>query len=265
MLEVADPVKTAAQPNSNQFCKEWNYSGKCRCSTADTYYKSTQRCHVCDSHDYAMLMCPKCKYLIPTVPLAFSFNSPSDQAARLFSLVAVLNEVREFAFHNFLGAQCPVASNVNVDSWSRYLDHYQDRVILDFLHYGWPVNYTSSVLASSTFHTHPSAAKNYDYLSSYTLKDFSYWSVFGAFRCNPFNTHCMIFPLLCVPKHDSLDLRIDPDLSFPKRTSINDGTSNDHYVGEFYLCLPGIDHLVHFVNVKGHGCHVFKKDLKRAF
>lgn len=231
MLEVADP----AWPKSNQFCKEWNYSGKCSCSTADAYYKSTHRCHVCDSHDYAMLMCPKCKYPIPTVPLTLSSTSPSDQAARLLSLVAVLNEVREFAFPNFLGAQCPVASNFNVGSWSCYLDRYQDRIILDFLHYGWPVNYTSSVLASSTFHTHPSAAKDYDYLSSYTLKKFSYRSVFGAFHCNPFNTHCMISPLLCDPKHDSPDLRIVHDLSFPKGTSINDGTSNDHYVGEFYI------------------------------
>ena len=126
-------------------------------------------------------MCPKHKYPIPTVPSASSYNSPSNQAAWLFSLVAVLNEVREFALPNFLGAQCAMASNFNVDSWSRYLDHYQDRVILDFLQYGWPVNYTSSVLASSTFHNHPSAAKNCDYLSSCTLKEFSYRSVFGAF------------------------------------------------------------------------------------
>ena len=73
----------------------------------------------------------------------------------------------------------------------------------------------------------------------------------------------MISPLLCVPKCDSLDLRFVHDLSFPKGTFINNRISNDHYVGEFYkLNLPGIDHLVHFVNVKGYGCHVFKKDLK---
>ena len=112
--------------------------------------------------------CVPNKYPIPTVPSASSYNSPSNQAAWLFSQVAVLNEVREFALPNFLGEQCAMASNFNVDSWSRYLDHYQDRVILDFLQYGWPVNYTSSVLASSTFHNHPSAAKNCDYLSSCT-------------------------------------------------------------------------------------------------
>ena len=85
-------------------------------------------------------------------------------------------------------------------------------------------------------------------------------------RCNPFNTHCVISPLLCVPKCDSSDLRFVHDLSFPKGTFINNRISNDHRVGEFYkLHLPGIDHLVHFVNVKGYGCHVFKKDLKWAF
>ena len=29
--------------------------------------------------------------------------------------------------------------------------------------------------------------------------------------------------------------------------------------------LPGIDRLVEFVNAKGRGCHVFKKDLRRAY
>ena len=42
---------------------------------------------------------------------------------------------------NFLGAQRLVHSRFNVDVWSRYLEHYQDRVIIEFLCYGWPINY----------------------------------------------------------------------------------------------------------------------------
>ena len=76
----------------------------------------------------------------------------------------------------------------------------------------------------------------------------------------------MISLLLCVPKRGSADLRFVHDLSFPEGFSVNDGISNELYLDQpFKLWLPGIDCLVDFVNAKGQGCLVFKKDLKRAF
>ena len=165
-----------------------------------------------------------------------------------------------------MGAKRLVHSRFNVDVWSHYLEHYQDRVIIDFLRYGWPINYQSDVLASSSFHNHPSAVKNLSYLSTYIAKELSYQSVFGPFHCNPFNADCVISPLLCVPKRDSVELRVVHDLSFPEGLSVNDGISSDHYLEQFFkLRLPGIDRLVEFVNAKGRGCHVFKKDLPRAY
>ena len=176
------------------------------------------------------------------------------------------NEVRAFGLPNFLGAKRLVHSRFNVDVWSLYLEHYQDRVIIDFLRYGWPINYQSDILASSSFRNHPSAVKNSTYLSTYIAKELSFQSVFGPFRCNPFNTNCVISPLLCVPKRDSVELRVVHDLSFPEGSSVNDGISSDHYLDQFFkLRLPGIDRLVEFVNAKGRGCHVFKKDLRRAY
>ena len=161
---------------------------------------------------------------------------------------------------NFLGAKRLVHSHFNVNVWSHYLEHYQDRVIIDFLRYGWPINCQSDVLASSSFHNHPSAVKNSSYLSTYIAKALSYQSVFGPFHCNPFNADCVISPLLCVPKRDSVELRVVHDLSFPEGLSVNDSISSDHYLDQFFkLRLPGIDHLVQFVNAKGRGCHVFKK------
>ena len=167
---------------------------------------------------------------------------------------------------NFLGAKHLVHSRFNVDVWSHYLEHYQDRVIIDFLRYGWPINYQSDVLVSSSFHNHPSAVKNSSYLYTYIAKELSYQSVFGPFHCNPFNADCVISPLLCVPKRDSVEIRVIHDLSFPEGLSLNDGISSDYYLELFCkLRLPGIDRLVEFVNAKGRGCHVFKKDLRRAY
>ena len=72
--------------------------------------------------------------------------------------------------------------------------------------------------------------------------------------------------LLCVLKRSSADLCFVHDLSFPKGSSVNDGISNEpHLDRPFKLQLPRIDPLVDFVNAKGQGCLIFKKDLKRTF
>lgn len=89
---------------------------------------------------------------------------------------------------------------------------------------------------------------------------------FGPFTSNPFDTDCVISPLLCVLKRDSDELSVVHDLSFYEGFSVNDGIAKDSYLNEpFRLRLPGIDCLVDFVNTEGRGCHVFKKDLSRAY
>ena len=42
---------------------------------------------------------------------------------------------------------------MNVDVWSHYLEHCQDRVIIDFLRYGWPINYQSCVSVINSQHS----------------------------------------------------------------------------------------------------------------
>ena len=176
------------------------------------------------------------------------------------------DEVRARGAPNAFGAQRPVHSGFNLDVWSHYLEHYEDRIVVDFLRFGWPINFRSDVLPLSTFRNHPSAISNSDCLTSYIAKELSFQSVMGPFHCNPFNTNCVVSPLMCVPKRDSSDLRIVHDLSFPEGSSVNDSISKDHYLEQYFkLRLPGIDRLVEFINDKGRGCHVFKKDLRRAY
>ena len=56
-------VRSRAKDN---YCKEWNYSGKCNCNISDASYKLVHRCRVCDSLEHAMLNCAKRKYPIPS-------------------------------------------------------------------------------------------------------------------------------------------------------------------------------------------------------
>lgn len=55
---------------------------------------------------------------------------------------------------------------------------------------------------------------------------------------------------------DSTEPRIVHDLSFPPDASVNSRVPSDSFLNVLNkLTLPGID----------RGCHVFKKDLKRAY
>ena len=69
-----------------------------------------------------------------------------------------------------------------------------------------------------------------------------------------------------MPKRDSSDYRIIQDLSFPEYSSVSSGIPKDSYLSEdFKIRLPGVDRLVSFILSKGHGCKIFKRDLRRAF
>ena len=176
--------------------------------------------------------------------------------------------VRSFSTYNFRGAKIPVPSSFQITHWDRYLEHYHDRAVVDFLKYGWPINYNSPIIPTSTSRNHPSANTPAitSFLSDYIRKELDHNAITGPFSGNPFSVTCMISPLQCVPKHNSTEPRVVHDLSFPKFAAVNDGIDKDEYLSQpFSLRLPGIDRLVEFVNAKGPGCLVFKKDLKRAY
>ena len=156
---------------------------------------------------------------------------------------------------NFLGAKLLVHSRFNVDVWSLYLEHYQDRVIIDFLRYGWPINYQLNILASSSFRSHPSDVKN-----SPTSQRLVHFAATLSTQTAIF-LHYFVFPSVIL-----LSYVVVHDHTFPEGSSVNDGICSDQYLEKFFkLHPPGIDGLVEFVNAKGRCWHVFKKDLRPAY
>ena len=77
--------------------------------------------------------------------------------------------------------------------------------------------------------------------------------------------------LYCLPsilsqKKETSERRIILDLSFPKGMAIIDSVSKDFYLGErVSLTYPGVDDLVNLIKIKGKGCLLFKKDLRRYY
>ncbi|VDI15088.1 Hypothetical predicted protein [Mytilus galloprovincialis] len=56
------------------------------------------------------------------------------------------------------------------------------------------------------------------------------------------------------------------DLSFPKGNSVNDCIDKNEYLGnKVDLHYPNVDKLVEIIKKKGPQCHIFKRDLRRAY
>lgn len=138
--------------------------------------------------------------------------------------------------------------------------------MVDFLTYGWPINYSASTRPVSSSRNHPSALNFDSHVQAYIDTELSYNAIAGPFEYPPFADDFVCSPLQTVPKRGSLTQRIVMDLSFPQGPSVNHGIPHDTYLGDqFKLRLPGIDWLIEFILTKGHNCLVFKKDLCRAY
>lgn len=168
--------------------------------------------------------------------------------------------------YNFQGAKRTLTTAFNLERWNYYLKDYNDIIVTAFLQYGWPINHSADQLPRSKLQNHPSARENPALLRDYIAKELQYKAVIGPFQCNPFSTDCVISPLQSVAKRDSSVPRVVHDLSFPPGQSVNHGIARDEYLNQpFHLRLPGVDRLVEVINLKGPGCLVFKKGLKRAY
>ena len=97
-------------------------------------------------------------------------------------------------------------------------------------------------------------------------KEKLYDAILGPFDQVPFSEDFCISPLNTVSKKDSLERRVILDLSFPEGSSINEGISKDFYLGsKTDLTFPRVDDLVDLIKLKGRHCHLYKRDLKRAY
>ena len=54
----------------------------------------------------------------------------------------------------------PVPTALNINAWRSRLHSFTDNVIVDYLEFGWPVNYQRSQLPTTRIHNHPAATNN---------------------------------------------------------------------------------------------------------
>ena len=160
----------------------------------------------------------------------------------------------------------PVPSNLHISVWHSALTSYYDKEIVDFLEFGWAINYTAAHFLTSVSQNHPSACKHPGHVREFINREVNLHVTAGPFLSDPLDCGLMLSPLLTVPKKDSDTCRVVMDLSFPHSRSVNDGIPRDSYLSDsFHLHLLGVDALVTFVQTFGPGCLLFKIDLQHAY
>ena len=147
--------------------------------------------------------------------------------------------------------------------WAHLLHHYDDKIVAEFLKYGWPINYSSHQSPLSTPHNHQSALTFADHICHYIKMELSFgagncWTFFGQPTQEPshlFSTsNCSETRFVKTPSHHGLEFSPSP---FCKQQNYLDSSFN--------FPLPGIDRLCKLVLSEGCGCLVYKKDLQHAY
>lgn len=184
------------------------------------------------------------------------------------------NKIVESGRYNFQKCKFTLKTRLNVDFFRFMLTDYPDKQLCNFLEFGFPIGYFGKARHSIQGKIHlvhwrrnHSGAKDFPKeIEHYLLQEIKYRAVLGPFLQNPFNSNIVLSPLNSVPKRDSVERRVILDLSYPEGEAINDFVAKDFYLGDpVKLLFPNVDNLVDLIKIKGRGCMLFKRDLKRAY
>lgn len=114
---------------------------------------------------------------------------------------------------NYLVARVPVPSTLNISTWRELLQDYADRVVCEFLEFGWPVGFMPTTLPVFYLWTHRGALLFLEQVTAYLTKEIYLGRVAGPFDAVPFTDGFVVSPLNTVPKRDLAERRVIVDLS----------------------------------------------------
>ena len=141
----------------------------------------------------------------------------------------VYSEVTSDHRYNYLGAGRRVPSSLCIPAWRRYLADYTDTNLVDFLAFGWPVNFDRYSPLLSTLENHPSATMYQGDIEHYVATKLRHQALAGPFKGPPVTTF-HVSPLMTRTKKDSDKRRVIVDLSWPDGASVNDGITDELYL-----------------------------------
>ena len=169
--------------------------------------------------------------------------------------------------HNFEFEQILVNEQYNFEYLEAELEDYPFPQVIEFLKYGWPLNASNTQEDMSLPTNQRGAQQHSEFLEKYIKNELRAGSAIGPFVCNPFGRKARFSPINTREKHDSEDLRVLLNLSHPFASgSVNHSIPKNDFLGnQVKLCYPSVEDLAKLVLIKGPGCHIFIRDLSKAY
>ena len=173
--------------------------------------------------------------------------------------------VRELDTHNFAKEKILVNDCIDFGYLEQALQGYDDKNILDFLKYGFPLNAINTDINEEIPSNQKGARENPEELEKYIAEEHKMGSIIGPFITSPFGNVTRISPLDTRDKKESSEKRVIQNLSYPYRGgSVNASISKEEYVdGPMNLTYPTVDDLAKIIRKKGKKSKMFKRDLKK--
>ena len=200
-------------------------------------------------------------------PVEFSFIGPDRPPATVDNIEKCLdigNTIRQTGVPNCAQARFPLKSGLNLDKWEEVLDGYPDKMLLQYLKFGFPLSLTHPEhLHNTRVKNHYSANQHPVAIQEYLQKEIQLGAILGPTPLvDSKHFHCS--PLLTRPK-DLHKRRVILNLSHPYGSSVNDQVSKTHFDSrKFTLRFPAIDDIVQ-KNLKTDDPLIYKIDVARAF
>ena len=184
-------------------------------------------------------------------------------------LIDLFEKVNRSGRPNFRGCRIALPNNrFNIPLWRDLLDDYSDKVICEFLEFGFPLDFDKSVVLCTDERRNHKGARQYpEFVNEYLGKEVQKSRIAGPFKSNPLSVPIMVSPLNTVPKTSSDERRIIVDLSWPlKKGSVNSGISKEYYLEEkIESHYASVEEICKMVLDIGQGAVLYKRDLRQAY
>ena len=192
----------------------------------------------------------------------------SNESSSLEVKVKLFERINASGLPNFVMCRIPIPdSSLIISVWREKLQDYHDKVICEFLQFGFPLDFNRSTeLNYDDVRNHKGARDYPQFIDGYLQKETECNRIVGPFDLNPLSVPIKVSPMNTVPKPNSEERRVIADLSWPLGALVNSGISKDTYLDEtFDLHYTGVDEICNLVLSIGQGAVIYKRDLRHAY
>ena len=206
-------------------------------------------------------------FIVFDVPESMLPQDPEFPLSRKSSLLQTIFSVRASRKPNYLCARVPVPTHWDLDLLDSLLEDYEDKLVVEFLRYGWPISRSILPLTNGSAKVNYKGALEFpDAINHYLATEHSNNTLLGSFFNNPFPDRTASSPLNSMPKRNSDEHQVILDMSFPLVYRINNRTDKDCYLGvAIDLTYPTIDSFTTIVKAVSPWALMYKRDLHWAY